>query len=241
MGRKSAKIAVRKGAADKARGQTYTRALKDVFKASKSGKADLASNFLLKVAVERAKKLNVPKDNIDKAIKKGQGSDGVGFEDIAYEGYGPGGIAIFVESSTDNPTRTVANVRNHFKKCEGSLGTSGSLEFIFKRKALFIIPAAGINEDEFTMHMIDAGAEDVEKDDDVYSVTGEMESFGVIQEKLQEINVTPDEASIIRQPVSTKAVTDEEILEKLAKLIDLLEEDDDVAAVYHNLESDDEE
>lgn len=240
MGRKSAKIAVRKGAADKARGQTYTRALKDVFKASKSGKADLASNFLLKVAVERAKKLNVPKDNIDKAIKKGQGSDGVGFEDISYEGYGPGGVAIFVEASTDNPTRTVANVRNHFKKCEGSLGNSGSLEFIFKRKAIFIVPEAGINEDDFTMHMIDAGAEDVEKSDDVYTVTAEMESFGAIQEKLQEINVTPDEASVIRQPVSTKAVTDEDILEKLEKLVDLLEEDDDVAAVYHNLESDEE-
>jgi YebC/PmpR family DNA-binding regulatory protein len=236
MGRKSAKIAVRKGAADKARGQIYTRALKDVFKASKSGKADLAANFLLKVAVERAKKLNVPKDNIDKAIKKGQGSDGVGFEDISYEGYGPGGIAIFVESSTDNPTRTVANVRNHFKKCDGSLGVSGSLEFIFKRKAVFIVPEKGINEDEFTLHMIDAGAEEVEKDEDTYAVSGDMESFGVIQEKLQEINITPDEASIIREPVSTKAVTDEEILEKFDKLIDLLEEDDDVVAVYHNLE-----
>jgi len=241
MGRKSAKIAVRKGAADKARGQIYTRALKDVFKASKSGKADLAANFLLKVAVERAKKLNVPKDNIDKAIKKGQGSDGVGFEDISYEGYGPGGIAIFVESSTDNPTRTVANVRNHFKKCEGSLGVSGSLEFIFKRKAVFTIPEAGINEDEFTLHMIDAGAEEVEKSDDIYTVTGEMEAFGVIQEKLQEINVTPDEASIIRQPLTTKMVTDEDILEKFDKLIDLLEEDDDISAVYHNLASDEDD
>jgi len=236
MGRKSAKIAVRKGAADKARGQIYTRALKDVFKASKSGKADLSANFLLKVAVERAKKLNVPKDNIDKAIKKGQGSDGVGFEDISYEGYGPGGIAIFVEASTDNPTRTVANIRNHFKKCDGSLGVSGSLEFIFKRKAVFIVPENGINEDEFTLHMIDAGAEDVEKSDDTYVVSGEMESFGVIQEKLQEINITPDEASIIRQPVSTKTVVDEDILETFDKLIDLLEEDDDVSAVYHNLE-----
>ena len=236
MGRKSAKIADRKGAADRARGQIYTRALKDVFKASKSGKADLNANFLLRVAVERAKKLNVPKDNIDKAIKKGQGSDGVGFQDIAYEGYGPGGIAIFVDSSTDNPTRTVANIRNHFKKCDGSIGVSGSLEFIFKRKAVFIIPAEGINEDEFTLHMIDAGAEEVEKSDEIYTVSGEMEAFGVIQEKLQEINVVPDEASIIRQPVSSKAVEDEDILEKFDKLIDLLEEDDDVAAVYHNLE-----
>ena len=116
MGRKSAKIADKKGAADKARGQVYTRALKDVFKASKSGGPDIGSNFLLRVAVERAKKLNVPKDNVEKAIKKGQGSDGVGYEDIAYEGYGPGGIAIFVEASTDNTTSTVSSVRNYFRK-----------------------------------------------------------------------------------------------------------------------------
>src|SRR5690606_29958032 len=173
MGRKSAKIADKKGAADKARGQLYTKALEDVFKASKSGSGEIANNFLLKVAVERAKKLNVPKDNIEKAIKKGQGSDGVGFEDISYEGYGAGGIAIFVEASTDNPTRTVANVRSYFKKCEGALGISGSLEFIFKRKAVFIIPDKGIDEDEFTLHMIDAGAEDVEKMEENFVVSGE--------------------------------------------------------------------
>ena len=236
MGRKSAKIAERKGAADKARGQIYTRALKDVFKASKSGSDDPATNFLLKVAVERAKKLNVPKDNIEKAIKKGQGGGGSDYEDIAYEGYGPGGVAVFVEASTDNSTRTVSNVRSYFKKCDGSLGTSGSLEFVFNRIAQFEVPAAGLDEDDFTLHMIDAGAEEVEKEEDMYTVSGPMEFFGAIQDKLQEINVTPDEANLVRIPLNKKEINDDEILEQIDKLITLLEEDDDVVNVYHNLD-----
>lgn len=240
MGRKSAKIAVKKGAADKARGQVFTRALKDVFIASKGGGPELATNFLLKVAVERCKKFNVPKDNIDKAIKKGQGTEGVGYEDINYEGYGPNGVAIFVEASTNNVTRTVANVRNYFKKCHGSLGVTGSLEFVFEHKAVFTIPPEGINEDDFTLHMIDAGADEVDLIEDFYKVVGPMETFGPIQEKLQEINITPEEASLTRIPLTLKSV-DDETFEQIEKLIGLLEEDDDIVTVYHNLEDDDEE
>jgi YebC/PmpR family DNA-binding regulatory protein len=235
MGRKSAKIAVKKGAADKARGQVYSRALKDVFIASKSGGPDVGTNFLLKVAVERCKKFNVPKDNIEKAIKKGQGSDGVGYDDISYEGYGPEGVAIFVEASTNNATRTVANVRSYFKKCSGSLGVSGSLEFVFERKSMFTVPSEGQDEDDFTLHMIDAGAEDVELEGEFYKVSGPMDVFGAIQEKLQEINVTPEEASLMRIPLNFKAVSDDNI-EEVERLIDLLEEDDDVVTVYHNIE-----
>lgn len=235
MGRKSAKIAAKKGATDRAKAQIYTRALKDVFKASKSGGPDIDTNFLLKVAVERAKKFNVPKDNIDRAIKKGQGSDGVGYEDISYEGYGPGGVAVFVEASTNNGTRTAGNVRSYFKKCGGSLGVSGSLEFIFERKAVFTIPAEGIDEDDFTLHMIDAGAEDVELEEEFYEVKGPMEVFGAIQEKLQEINITPEEAGLVRIPLTTKEA-DEETIEQIDKLIALLEEDEDVVTVYDNLE-----
>lgn len=235
MGRKSAKIAAKKGASDRAKAQVYTRALKDVFKASKSGGPDIDTNFLLKVAVERCKKFNVPKDNIERAIKKGQGTDGVGYEDISYEGYGPNGVAIFVEASTNNPTRTAGNVRSYFKKCGGSLGVSGSLEFIFERKALFTVPSEGIDEDEFTLELIDAGAEDVELEDDMYEIKGPMESFGAIQEKLQELNITPDEAGLVRIPLTSKSV-DEETEEQIDKLITLLEEDDDVVTVYDNLE-----
>ncbi len=237
MGRKSAKIATRKGAADKARGQVFTRALKDVFIASKSGSGDPGTNFLLKVAVERCKKLNVPKDNIEKAIKKGQGSDGVGYEDVNYEGYGLGGIAVFVEASSNNGTRTVGNVRSYFNKCKGSLGVSGSLEFIFERKARFYIPAEGVDEDELTLNLIDAGAEEVERKEELFEVFGPVDSFGAIQEKLQEINVTPDEAALIRIPVSYKDSDDDEVIKQFDKLIGLLEEDEDVVTVYHNFES----
>jgi len=235
MGRKSAKIAAKKGASDKAKGQLYTRALKDVFKASKSGGADIETNFLLKIAVERCKKFNVPKDNIDRAIKKGQGSDGIGYEDISYEGYGPNGVAIFVEASTNNVTRTAANVRSYFKKCGGSLGVNGSLEFIFKHEAEFSIPAAGIDEDQFTLEMIDAGAEEVELDEEFYEVKGPKEAFGSIQVKLQEMNITPDEAGLVRTPLVYKEA-DEETTEQIDKLIGMLEEDDDVVTVYDNME-----
>lgn len=235
MGRKSAKIAAKKGASDMAKARTYARALKDVFKASKNGGADIETNFLLRVAVERCKKFNVPKDNIDRAIKKGQGTDGVGYEDVSYEGYGPNGVAVFVEASTNNTTRTAGNVRSYFKKCGGSLGVNGSLEFIFERKALFQIPAEGIDEDEFTLELIDAGAEEVELEEEFYEVKGPMESFGAIQVKLQELNITPEEAGLVRIPITYKEV-DEDTMEQVEKLISLLEEDDDVVTVYDNLE-----
>ncbi len=238
MGRKSAKIAAKKGATDKAKAQVYARALKDVFKASKGGSSDLDTNFLLKVAVERCKKFNVPKDNIDRAIKKGQGTDGVGYEDVTYEGYAPGGVAIFVEASTNNITRTAGNVRSYFRKCYGSLGVNGSLEFIFERKAVFMVPAEGIDEDDFTLELIDAGAEEVELEDGLYEIKGPMETFGTIQEKLQELNITPDEASLERIPLTTKEA-DEESLIQIEKLIGLLEEDDDVTTVYDNLQEED--
>ncbi|MBH48343.1 MAG: YebC/PmpR family DNA-binding transcriptional regulator [Halobacteriovorax sp.] len=240
MGRKSAKIANKKGAADKARAALYTKMLKDVFMASKKGGEDVATNFLLKVAVERAKKFNVPKDNIDKAIKKGQGSDGVGYEDITYEGYGPDGVAIFVEASTNNTTRTVSAVRSYFRKCGGSLGVTGSLQFVFDHKSMFTIPVEGIDEDDFTLHMIDAGAEEVEREDEFFKVIGPMESFGAIQEKLQEINATPEEASLVRIPLTRKKVSDE-TYEQIEKLLDMLEEDDDVVTVYDNIADDEDE
>lgn len=240
MGRKSAKIADKKGAADRARAAIYTRALKDVFMASKKGGPDVNTNFLLKVAVERCKKFNVPKDNIEKAIKKGQGSDGVGYEDITYEGYGADGVAIFVEASTNNPTRTVSAVRSYFRKCNGSLGVTGSLQFVFDHKSVFTVPAEGLNEDDFTLDMIDAGAEEVEREEEFFKVIGPMETFGSIQEKLQEINVTPEEASLVRIPLTKKSVTDE-TYEQIEKLLGMLEEDDDVVTVYHNLDEDDED
>lgn len=236
MGRKSAKIAAKKGAQDKLKSQVYTKALHDVYTAVKSGGESVETNFLLKIALERCRKFNVPKDNIERAIKKGAGGDGAGYEDITYEGYGPEGVGIFVEASTDNVTRTVANVRSYFNKNGGSLGKDGSLQFIFDRKAVFIVPKGELDEDDFTLEMIDVGAEDIELDGESFEVIGPMESFGEIQSKLQTMGITPEEANLQRIPNSFKAISDEDTMAQLEKLIGLLEDDEDVVSVYHNIE-----
>lgn len=235
MGRKWANIEKKKGAADKLRGQMYTKILFEVTKAVKSGGPEAGANFLLKVALEKCKKNNVPKDNIDRAIKKGMGGDDDGYQDINYEGYGPNGVAIFVEASTNNVTRTIANVRNFFNKNGGTVGTSGSLQFVFTRKAVFEFPQGELDEDEFTLEMIDAGAEDIELEDGYFEVSGPMEVFGTISKKLEELDVSPEEAGLVQVPQTFKEVTDETYL-AIMKLVDALESDEDVIKVYHNME-----
>lgn len=234
MGRKSAKIAQKKGAADREKSRIYTKALADVMKAVKSGGGDPASNFLLKIALDRCKKFNVPKDNVDRAIKKGLGGDGADYQDVNYEGYGAGGVAVFVETSTNNVTRTVANVRSYFNKCGGSLGKDGCLQFIFDEKAIFKIPKEGNDIDELTLELIDVGAEDIRDDNEIFIVEAPKESFGVIQNKFQELQITPEEAGLERIPTTFKEV-DDETLESVEKLIGLLEDDEDVTRVFHNL------
>jgi YebC/PmpR family DNA-binding regulatory protein len=235
MGRKSAKIAAKKGAADRAKSQVYTKALHDVAAAVKRGGGDPETNFLLKIALDRCKKFNVPKDNIDRAIKRGLGGDGQGYEDITYEGYGPAGVGIFVEASTNNITRTVANVRSYFNKCQGSLGKDGCLQFIFEQKAVFIIPQENLIEDDFSLEMIDAGAEDIELIEGQFEVIGPMESFGDIQNKLQELSITPEEAGLERIPNTFKSISGDDMALN-EKLIALLEDDEDVVSVYDNIE-----
>ena len=238
MGRKWANIVKKKGAADKLRGQIYTKILFEITKAVKSGGEDPSSNFLLKVALDKCKKNNVPKDNIDKAIKKGLGGDDDGYQDITYEGYGPNGVGIFVEASTNNVTRTVANVRVCFKKAGGSLGTTGSLQFVFNRKAVFEIPQNDLDEDDFTLEMIDAGAEEIEVVDGFFEVQGPMDVFGAISKKLEELNIVPEEAGLEQVPLTFKEVDDETYL-TIIKLVDCLEADEDVIKVYHNIQYED--
>lgn len=235
MGRKWNNIKEKKGDQDKQRSLIYTKTLREVTKAVKNGGEEVESNFLLRIALEKCRKYNVPKDNVDRAIKKGLGNDDEGYEDIAYEGYGPNGVAIFVEASTNNPTRTVANVRNFFNKCGGSLGTSGCLQFVFERKAVFEIPAANLVEDDFTMEMIDVGADDVVLEDGFYTVSAPMEAFGKIQHKLDELKISADEAGLERLPLNFKEA-DADTFKVIMKLVDLLEGDDDVNKVYHNIE-----
>ena len=235
MGRKSAKIAARKGAADKLRSQVYTKILFEVTRAVKVAGEDPRTNFLLRVALGKCRKGNVPKDNIERAIKKGLGNDNDGYSDVYYEGYGPGGVGIFVETSTNNVTRTVANVRFCFSRNGGTLGNSGSLQFLFSRKSVFEILKKDLDEDEFTLEMIDAGADDIEVEEDIFVVIAEKDAFGLIQAKLEEMGITPEEANLERIPSTYKDV-DSDTLEKNQKLIEALEDDDDVIRVFHNIE-----
>ena len=238
MGRKWNNIKEKKGDQDKQRSLMYTKCLREVTKAVKNGGEEIESNFLLRIALERCRKYNVPKDNIDRAIKKGLGNEDEGYSDIAYEGYGPNGVAIFVEASTNNGTRTVANVRNFFNKCGGSLGTTGCLQFVFEHKAVFEIPVGKLIEDDFTLEMIDAGADDVVLEDGYFTVTAPMDSFGTIQTKLDQLKITAEEAGLERLPLTFKEV-DKETFKTIMKLVDLLESDDDVTKVYHNIQYDD--
>lgn len=238
MGRKSAKIAARKGAQDKLRGQVFTKILFEITRAVKSHGDDPDTNFLLRVALNKARKSNVPKDNIDRAIKSGLGNDGDGYSDVFYEGYGAGGVGIFVETSTNNVTRTIASIRYHFSRNHGTLGNAGSLQFLFDRKSVFEVLKGNLDEDEFTLDMIDAGAEDIEVEDDRFVIYGEKDSFGDIQAKLEALGITPEEANLERIPNTYKQV-DEATFEQCMQLIEALEADDDVIKVFHNIDTED--
>lgn len=239
MGRKSAKIAARKGAADKLKSQIYTKILFEVTRAVKRGGEDVESNFLLRVALNKCRKNNVPKENIQRAIKKGLGNDGDGFTDVNYEGYGPGGVAIFVETSTDNVTRTIASIRFYFSRNGGTLGNAGSLQFLFEHKSVFEVATTGINEDDFMLAMMDAGAEDIEIEDGHFIITGAKDDFGQIQAKLEELNITPEEANLERIPTTYKKI-DDATFDQVMKLIEAIEADEDVLRVFHNIEVDEE-
>jgi len=237
MGRKWNNIKEKKGAQDKAKAQIYTRLLKEISRAVKSGGDNPDANFVLRLALEKCRVNNVPKDNIERAIKKGMGGDDEGYADVAYEGYGPGGVAIFIDASTNNPTRTAPNIRNHFNKCHGSLGTSGCLQFVFEQKAVFEIPVGEIEEESFTLEMIDAGADDVVIEDGYFTVSAPRECFGAISKKLEELKIEAEEAGLERVPLNFKEVSKENF-NIIMKLIDLLESDDDVIKVYHNIQYD---
>jgi YebC/PmpR family DNA-binding regulatory protein len=239
VGRKWNNIKMKKAAADKQRSQSYTKILREILMAVKnSGNAEVDSNFALKVALVKAKENNVPKDNIDKAIKKGLGQDGAAIEEISYEGYGLDGVAIFLEAATDNPTRTVSNIRSYFNKYGGSLGTQGCLQFVFERKAIFTIKEEelkGMSTDDLMMELIDYNIDDVEVEDGYVTVKGPVESYGDIYKKLEELKIKVEDNGLERIALNTKEVT-KESFEKIQKLLDVLEEDDDIQKVYHNLE-----
>ncbi len=229
----------KKGANDAKRGKIFTKIIKEIIIAAREGGGDPDTNSRLRLAIQNAKGANMPKDNIERAIKKAVGSDADNYVETSFEGYGPHGVAIFAECLTDNNNRTVASVRSAFNKHGGKLGTKGSLSSLFERKGIFTIRNEGFNPEDVELELIDAGAEDIEVDNDVLTVTCAKEDFGNVNRKLNELGINPEEAALKRIPNTTKNL-DLESAKKVMNFIESLEDDDDIQNVYHNLEITDE-
>ena len=229
----------KKGAIDAKRGKIFTKIIKEIIIAAKEGGSDPESNARLRLAVQNAKGANMPKDNIERAIKKATGADAASYLETTFEGYASGGVAIFVECLTDNNNRTVAAVRSVFNKYGGNLGTNGSLSFLFDRKGVFTINNEDLKIEDLELEMIDAGAENLEVEGDTITITCAREDFGSVNKKLNELDIEPEEAGLKRIPNDTKKL-DIESSRKVLRLVDTLEDDDDIQYVYHNLEMTDE-
>lgn len=234
---KWANIKRRKGAQDAKRSKIFTKLIKEITVAAKEGGDDPDANPRLRLAINNAKGANMPKDTIERAISKGAGADAESYTETTYEGYATNGVAVFVETMTDNLNRTVAGVRSAFTKHGGSLGTNGSLEFIFDRKGIFdfLVPE-GADIDALTLEIIDAGAEEVEVDGGYMSVSCAMEDFGAIQRKLDELGIEAENAELQRIP-NTRVPLEDEAFDQVYKLIEALEDNDDVQKVYHNIDA----
>ena len=229
----------KKGALDAKRSKIFSKIIKDITIAVKEGGSDPDGNPRLRLAISNAKGASMPKDNIQRAISKGADKDAAALIETTYEGKGPHGVAIFVECTTDNLQRTVSNVRAYFNKHGGELGQNGMLNYLFDRKGVFVVPKGDLNRDDFEMELIDAGAEDITLEDDVFNITTAMEDFGSMLKKLEKLNIEPESASLQRIPKTTVSL-DEDATRKVLRLIDIIEEDDDVQNVFHTLEISDE-
>ena len=212
----------------------FTRIGKEIVIAVKASGPNPDDNPALRRCYQNARSVGMPKDRVEAAIKRAMGKDTSNYEEILYEGYAPHGVAILVETSTDNINRTVANVRSYFTKFNGSLGTSGSLNFVFERKAVFRISAEGLDPDEMELEFIDYGAEEIELDENEIVIYTAFEEFGSMQKVLEEKGINIISSELQRFPLSTVEVTEEQRAE-IDKLIDKMDEDDDVNEVYHNM------
>ncbi|GAB2762368.1 YebC/PmpR family DNA-binding transcriptional regulator [Salinimicrobium soli] len=239
---KWANIKHRKGAQDKKRAKQFTRAIKEISVAVKEGGGpDPEANPALRNAISNAKGVNMPKDTIERAIKKASGAEADNYEAVTFEGYGPHGIAFFIECTTDNQNRTVASVRSIFSKNGGSLGTNGSLEFLFDRKGVFTISRESIaqNMEEFELELIEGGATSIEKEENALYVYTDFTDFGLMNSKLEELGIEPKNAEVQRIPLNTVELPLGQAKE-IMQLIEKFEDDDDVQNVYHNMELTDE-
>ena len=221
--------------------RVFTKLGKEITIAVKASGPDPENNPRLRVLMQQAKKENMPKENVERAVKKASSKDFTDYKEMNYEGYGPFGIAVFVETATDNTTRTVANVRSYFNKHGGSLGTSGSLEFLFDHKCVFhVVKKEGVSLEDLELELIDYGVDEVDADGDEIILSGEFSQNAAIQKHLEENGFEINSAEFIRIPNDVKEVTPDQ-REAIDKLLEKLEEDEDVQNVFHNMKEDDSE
>jgi len=214
--------------------KTFTRIGKDIAMAVKAGGPDPDSNARLRAIIQNAKAANMPKENVERAIKKASSKDTTDYKEVLFEGYGPHGIAILIETASDNNNRTVGNIRSYFSKNNGSMGTSGSVEFMFEHKCHFKVAKKDIDLEELEFELIDFGAEEVFAEEDGILVYGNFESFGSLQKKLEELEFEIISSGFERIPTQTKKLTEEQEAD-VEKLLERIEEDDDVQNVYHTM------
>jgi YebC/PmpR family DNA-binding regulatory protein len=228
----------KKGAADAKRGKLFSKLTRALIVAAKEGGPDPAGNLALQNAIEKARAASMPKDNIDRAIAKGAGTDGGAdqYETVVYEGYGPAGVAVIVESLTDNRNRTAGEVRHIFDKNDGNLGTSGSVTWLFERRGLVLVPSDGVDEDELMLVAAEGGADDVTLDGSSFQVLSAAEQLATVRETVAGAGFEIESAELTMLPKTTIAVDDENEAKKILRLIDQLEESDDVQEVYANFD-----
>ena len=228
----------KKGAADVKRGKLFSKLARAIIVAAKEGGGDPVNNLALQNAIEKARQYSMPKDNIERAIAKGagEGADGSDFETVVYEGYGPEGVAVIVEALTDNRNRTASDVRHAFSRFGGSLGATGAVAWQFERRGVVLVPAEGVDEEELFLAAADAGAEDVNRDGDVFEVTSAPESLSAVREAIAGAGFTIENFELAMIPKTTVSVDDEVKAKSVMRLIDALEDNDDVQDVYANFD-----
>lgn len=222
---------------DAAKAKVFTKIGREIAVVVKQGGANPNENSKLKDVIAKAKAANVPNDNIERIIKKAAGEgDNTNYEELVYEGYGPCGVAVVVETLTDNRNRTAGEMRHYFDKCGGNLGQSGSVTFMFDRKGMIVIEGEGLEEDTVMEDALEAGAEDFEFDGEIFEISTEPNDLGTVRDALEEKGYTFLSAEVAYVPQTMSAIEDPDMIVKMEKLIDMLEENDDVQAVWHNWE-----
>ena len=228
----------KKGAADAKRGQLFSKLSRAIIVAARDGGPDPDANIALENAIEKARANSMPKDNIERAIARGTGSgpDGQAYEQIVYEGYAPGGVALIVEALTDNRNRTASDVRHLFAKHEGNLGASGAVAWLFERRGVVLVDAESVDEDELTLAAAEGGADDVEREGSSFRVTCAQESLPTLRAALDAAGIAYESADVTMLPKTTVAVEDEATAKKILRLVDALDDNDDVQDVYANFD-----